>query len=91
MAFFFVYIDSSFNLEIGMALSQEYLVSERVEGTVGIPLPGVQVRLISPETGENVTETREVPGMLQIKGPTVFKEYWQRPEATQKEFTEDGW
>ncbi|KAI8372220.1 hypothetical protein BD560DRAFT_328809, partial [Blakeslea trispora] len=77
--------------EIGMALSQEYLVSERVEGTVGIPLPGVQVRLISPETGENVTETREVPGMLQIKGPTVFKEYWQRPEATQKEFTEDGW
>ncbi|KAI8368575.1 hypothetical protein EDC96DRAFT_552729 [Choanephora cucurbitarum] len=77
--------------EIGMALSQEYLVSERVEGTVGVPLPGVQVRLISPETNEDVTETRDVPGMLQIKGPTVFKEYWQRPEATQKEFTEDGW
>ncbi|KAI9475637.1 MAG: hypothetical protein EXX96DRAFT_574027 [Benjaminiella poitrasii] len=77
--------------EIGMALSQEYIVSERVQGTVGIPLPGVQARIISVETNEDVTELREVPGMLQIKGDTVFKEYWNRPEATQKEFTKDGW
>ncbi|KAI9254641.1 hypothetical protein BY458DRAFT_480786 [Sporodiniella umbellata] len=74
--------------EIGMALSQEYFIWERVEGTVGIPLPGVQVRIM---TDQDVTETRNTPGMLQIKGPTVFKEYWQRPEATQKEFTTDGW
>ncbi|KAI8047298.1 uncharacterized protein B0P05DRAFT_566362 [Gilbertella persicaria] len=77
--------------EIGMALSQEYVIWERVQGTVGMPLPGVQVRIISSETNEDVTEQRQVPGMLQIKGPTVFKEYWQRPEATKKEFTEDGW
>ncbi|KAI7901195.1 uncharacterized protein BX663DRAFT_515226 [Cokeromyces recurvatus] len=77
--------------EIGMALSQEYIISERVQGTVGIPLPGVQARIISVETNKDVTELREVPGMLQIKGDTVFKEYWNRPEATKKEFTTDGW
>jgi acyl-CoA synthetase (AMP-forming)/AMP-acid ligase II len=76
--------------EIGMGLSQEYLISERVQGTVGIPLPGVQARIIA-EDGKDVTESRNVPGMLQIKGPNVFKEYWQKPEATKKEFTEDGW
>ncbi|CAO0789871.1 unnamed protein product [Mucor circinelloides] len=77
--------------EIGMALSQEYVIWERVQGTVGIPLPGVDARIISAETNEDVTEARNVPGMLQIKGKTVFKEYWGRPEATKKEFTEDGW
>lgn len=55
---------------------------------MGIPLPGVQVRIMADV---DVTETRNTPGMLQIKGPTVFKEYWQRPDATKKEFTEDGW
>ncbi|KAI7891526.1 uncharacterized protein EV154DRAFT_220851 [Mucor mucedo] len=76
--------------EIGMALSQEYVIWERVQGTVGIPLPGVQVRIIA-EDGKDVTDKRNTPGMLQIKGNTVFKEYWQRPEATKKEFTKDGW
>ncbi|KAI8370690.1 uncharacterized protein BYT42DRAFT_617216 [Radiomyces spectabilis] len=76
--------------EIGMALSQGYDLGERVEGTVGMPLPGVHVRLMD-ESGQNVTDSREVPGMLQIKGRNVFKEYWQRPEATRKEFTDDGW
>lgn len=73
-----------------MALSQEYVIWERVQGTVGIPLPGVQVRIIA-EDGTDVTDQRNVPGMLQVKGDTVFKEYWQKPEATKKEFTEDGW
>ncbi|KAI8639741.1 hypothetical protein BD408DRAFT_452965 [Parasitella parasitica] len=77
--------------EIGMALSQEYVIWERVQGTVGVPLPGVQARIISAETNEDVTEARNVPGMLQIKGKTVFKEYWGRADATKKEFTEDGW
>ncbi|KAI8145495.1 hypothetical protein BJV82DRAFT_603888 [Fennellomyces sp. T-0311] len=83
--------------EIGMALSQYYPVSERVEGTVGFPLKNVQVRLMA-ETEEgsgvfdkDVTEVRDAPGMVQVKGPNVFKEYWQRPEATNKEFTKDGW
>lgn len=74
-----------------MALSQEYYICERVQGTVGIPLPGVQTRIISQETNEDVTDKRETPGMLQIKGDNVFKEYWQRPDATKKEFTQDGW
>ncbi|KAI8981617.1 hypothetical protein BDF20DRAFT_911890 [Mycotypha africana] len=77
--------------EIGMALSQEYMISERVEGTVGFPLPGVQVRLISQETNQDVTEDRNEPGILQIKGCNIFKKYWEKPEATKKEFTEDGW
>lgn len=77
-------------IEIGMALSQEYVIWERVQGTVGIPLPGVQVRIISDD-GKDVTDKRNIPGMLQIKGNTVFKEYWQKPDATKKEFTEDGW
>ncbi|KAI9487988.1 hypothetical protein BDB00DRAFT_80764 [Zychaea mexicana] len=72
--------------EIGMALSQYYPVSERVE-----------VRLMAEsEDGsgvfdKDVTDSRDIPGMVQIKGPNVFKEYWQRPDATAKEFTEDGW
>lgn len=73
-----------------MALSQEYVIWERVQGTVGIPLPGIQVRIISEE-GKDITELRNTPGMLQVKGKTVFKEYWQRPDATKTEFTEDGW
>jgi long-subunit acyl-CoA synthetase (AMP-forming) len=80
-----------------MGLSQEYFIWERVEGTVGIPLPGVQTRIMT-ETVEgsgvldrDVTELRNVPGALQIKGDNVFKEYYNRPEATKKEFTEDGW
>lgn len=77
-----------------MAFSQTY--DDRMEGTVGFPLPGVTVRLMA-ETQEgsgvfdqDVTESREVSGQVQVKGRNVFKEYWQRPEATAKEFT-DGW
>ncbi|RIA98255.1 hypothetical protein C1645_870809 [Glomus cerebriforme] len=76
--------------EIGMALSHEYDEEKRFEGCVGLPLPNVQVRLIS-EDGKNVTNLTETPGEIQIKGQNVFKEYWNKPEATQKEFTQDGW
>lgn len=73
--------------EIGMGLSNP-LRGERVPGEVGRPLPGVEVRLVDDD-GTSLGEG--VPGEIQIKGPTVFSEYWERPEATAEAFTDDGW
>ncbi|NJK60297.1 MAG: AMP-binding protein, partial [Oscillatoriales cyanobacterium SM2_1_8] len=72
--------------EIGMALSQP-LLGERVPGTVGQPLPGVTVRVVD-EAGQPVAAGE--PGELEVQGPSVFREYWQRPEATAAAFR-DGW
>jgi len=73
--------------EIGMALSNSY-EKERRSGHVGLPLPGVQIRLID-SNGKDVKETGE-PGEIQIKGANVFKEYWRKPKATLNAY-EDGW
>jgi malonyl-CoA/methylmalonyl-CoA synthetase len=73
--------------EIGMGLSNSYR-GERRPGHVGLPLPGVEMRLVG---GENKAVKENEAGEFQIKGPSVFKEYWQKPEATKKAFTEDGW
>ena len=73
--------------EIGMALSNPY-EGERRPGAVGIPLPGVAVRLKNDE-GRVVTSEDE-PGEIQIGGPAVFLEYWNRPEITAESF-DDGW
>jgi malonyl-CoA/methylmalonyl-CoA synthetase len=73
--------------EIGMGLSNPYL-GERVPGSVGNPLPGVQVRLVD-EDNRPVDESE--PGEIQVRGPTVFLEYWERPEDTELAFTDDGW
>ena len=62
----------------------------RVPGSVGPPLPGVQVRVINPGTGA-VDTTLGAIGTLEIKGPNVFSGYWQAPEKTAQEFTADGW
>ena len=72
--------------EIGMALSNP-LHGERRAGTVGQPLPGVAVRLVD-EGGEVVT-TENTPGEIQVRGDTVFKEYWGKPEATMESFAGD--
>lgn len=72
--------------EIGMALSNPYR-RERRPGHVGLPLPGVELRLVQ-ENGQVAGEGEE--GEIQIKGPNVFLEYWQKPEATSKSFI-DGW
>ena len=72
--------------EIGMALSNP-LRGERRAGYVGSPLPGVEARIVDEE-GRAINSGR--PGELQIKGPGVFQEYWQRPEATAESFV-DGW
>ncbi len=73
--------------EIGMGLSNSYR-GERRPGHVGLPLPTVEMRLVDQDN--NPVEANE-PGEFQIKGPSVFKEYWQKPDATEKAFTEDGW
>jgi malonyl-CoA/methylmalonyl-CoA synthetase len=73
--------------EIGMGLSNPYR-GERRPGAVGVPLPGVQVRLKS-ETGAIVTGEDE-PGEIQVRGPAVFRAYWSRPEATAESF-DGGW
>jgi malonyl-CoA/methylmalonyl-CoA synthetase len=62
----------------------------RVPGSVGPPLPGVEVRVINAETGD-VQATPDAIGTLEIKGPNVFAGYWQAPEKTAQEFTADGW
>jgi malonyl-CoA/methylmalonyl-CoA synthetase len=63
------------------------LHGERRPGFVGVPLPGVEVRLID-ETGAPVPDG--VPGEIEVRGPGVFLEYWQRPEETNAAF-HDGW
>ncbi|MHA8087276.1 acyl-CoA synthetase [Aquirufa sp. Wall-65K1] len=72
--------------EIGMAISNPY-EGERKAGHVGMPLPGVQVRLVDEEN----QLVFDQPGEIQIKGPTVFKEYWGKENATREAFTTDGW
>jgi malonyl-CoA/methylmalonyl-CoA synthetase len=73
--------------EIGMALSNPYH-GERRPGAVGQPLPKVEVQLKS-EQGE-VVSVEDEPGEIQVRGPGVFSEYWNRSEVTQESF-DDGW
>ncbi len=73
--------------EIGMALSNSY-EGERRPGHVGLPLPGVKVRLADSNGNEinNIGDS----GEIQIKGPNVFKEYWNKPNETIESY-QDGW
>ena len=73
--------------EIGMALSNPY-DGERRPGSVGVSLPGVEVRLMS-EAAELV-DAEDEPGEIQVQGPCVFVEYWNRPDVTADSFS-DGW
>src|SRR5690606_16809179 len=61
---------------------------ERLGGTVGKPLPGVQVRVVD-DGGAELGEDQI--GNVQVRGPNVFKGYWRMPEKTREEFTADGW
>jgi len=60
---------------------------ERRGGTVGVPLPGVDLRVLN-ELGQPVP-AGEI-GDIQVKGPNVFAGYWRMPEKTAQEFTADG-
>lgn len=73
--------------EMGMAISNPYR-GKRKPGYIGQPLANVTIR-IADENNQPVAEGTS--GEIQVKGPNIFKEYWQKPEATQKTFTQDGW
>nr|WP_315237220.1 malonyl-CoA synthase [uncultured Albidiferax sp.] len=75
--------------ETAMLTSNPYLPAdgERRGGTVGFPLPGVQLRVVD-DAGQALP-TGEIGG-IQVQGPNVFKGYWRMPEKTAEEFTADG-
>lgn len=88
--------------EIGMALSNP-LKGPRIPGAVGLPLPGVEIRIVM-NNATNTTivegthkETQVCPGLegkegeLLVRGPSVFSEYWDKPYETKESFTHDGW
>src|SRR5437899_8181648 len=61
---------------------------DRVPGAVGHALPCVTLRVTDPETGKELAS--EIIGMIEVKGPNVFKGYWRMPEKTKAEFRDDG-
>ena len=69
--------------ETNMNTSNPY-DGDRIPGSVGLPLPGVEIRIADPETGR-VLPQGEV-GVIEIRGPNVFKGYWRMPEKTKAEF-----
>lgn len=89
--------------EVGMALSCGLEETDRVDGSVGWPLPSVEARLMETddETGLQAViphgaeidpdSGKERIGEIQLRGRTVFKGYWRDDEATAREFTPDGW
>ncbi|WEX11168.1 malonyl-CoA synthase [Chelativorans sp. AA-79] len=74
--------------ETNMNTSNPY-DGERRPGTVGFPLPGVSLRIVDAQT--NVPAGADEVGMIQVKGPNVFRGYWRMPEKTAAEFTSDGY
>ncbi|XP_063103905.1 malonate--CoA ligase ACSF3, mitochondrial isoform X9 [Cavia porcellus] len=93
--------------EVGMALSSP-LAGPRLPGSVGTPLPKVEVRIVSESPQRNgcpytvhaegdAQGTKVTPGLeekegeLLVRGPSVFREYWDKPEETKCAFTPDGW
>jgi malonyl-CoA/methylmalonyl-CoA synthetase len=80
--------------ETGMNVSNPY-DGERRPGTVGFPLPGVELRLATARGtgGVPLTEAAGAArvGGIELRGDNVFSGYWGRPEATAAAFTADGW
>ncbi len=74
--------------ETGMNCSNP-LNGERRIGSVGLPLPGVEVRVVNPEK-DQILPNEEI-GEVQLRGPNIFKGYWRQPEKTSESFTADGW
>lgn len=85
--------------EVGMALSCGLDFSDRVDGSVGWPLPGVEARLVDSDTGKVIPVSedtdpndREGVGEIQLRGPGILNEYWRNEKATTEEFVlaDDG-
>ncbi|EFH81541.1 acyl-CoA synthetase [Ktedonobacter racemifer] len=74
--------------ETGMNLSVPY-DGERRAGTVGLPFPGQEARIVDTQTRQ-VLPAGEI-GEIEVRGPHVFVGYWNRPEATAEALSEDGW
>lgn len=72
--------------EIGMALSNSY-EGTRIAGAVGAPLPTVEIKLVDDDRRE---VSPGAQGEIEVRGPSVFEEYWRRPQATAEAFR-DGW
>lgn len=73
--------------ETNMNTSNPY-DGDRRAGTVGFPLPGVELKVTDPDSGKTLPDG-EV-GQIEVRGPNVFKGYWQMPEKTAAELREDG-
>lgn len=73
--------------ETNMNTSNPYN-GERRAGTVGLPLPGVELKITDPETGRELSNN-EI-GQIEVRGPNVFKGYWKMPEKTKAELRENG-
>ncbi len=73
--------------ETVMLVSNPYQ-GERIGGSVGVVLPGVEVRVVG-DSGK-LCGPDEIGG-IEVRGPNIFKGYWRMPEKTAEEFTNDGW
>ena len=73
--------------ETGMITSNP-LAGERIAGTVGFPLQDVEVRIADPQGRE---AARGEPGVIEVRGPNVFKGYWRKPGRTAEEMRPDGY
>lgn len=73
--------------ETGMNFSNP-LKGTRKPGSIGLPLPGLQVRIVDPDTGEEVKEGQV--GELWLKSPSIISKYWNKPDETKNAF-KDGW
>ena len=74
-----------YGMSEAVIITSNPLEGDRIAGSVGFPLPGVELRIGG---GEEPGTTRT--GVIEIKGPSVFSAYWRMPEKTAEEFTKDG-
>jgi len=90
-----------FEIKTGHRILERYAMTEtlvntsnpyegtRLAGSVGLTVPGIEIRAADPETGRPLSRPNAV-GVLEVRGPNVFKGYWRNPEKTAAEFRPDG-